>query len=77
MKRKGARTQRTPARGTAKRPSRECAEPRPIGRELGGMTSGFENSRFSCEVVAVATLNCLQGGFYIMRRVVGFDSKLG
>ena len=27
----GARTQRTPPRGTAKRPSRECAKPRPMG----------------------------------------------
>jgi hypothetical protein len=31
----GARTQRAPAEGTAKRPSREHAKPRPQGRVLG------------------------------------------
>jgi len=40
LKTQGARTQRTPTPGTAKRPSREYAKPRPIGR-VQGMISGL------------------------------------
>ena len=51
----GARTQRTPDRGTAKRLSREYAKPRPMGACLAAWSLDFENSRFSIETVAEAT----------------------
>ena len=53
----GARTCRTPTRGTAKRPFRGYAKPRPIGRALGRSLN--ENSRFSCRIVADATQSIL------------------
>jgi hypothetical protein len=38
----GARTPRTPGRGTAKRPSREARQAAPDGRVLSGWASGLE-----------------------------------
>ena len=63
-KSKGARTRRTPVRGTAKRPLEEYAKPRPMGA-CWRLASEFENSRFSDEAVAEATLNMFQLFFYI------------
>src|SRR5580658_384221 len=53
----GARTQRALHRGTAKRLSEKRAKPRPMGRARW-FSEGLENSRFSMQPVAEATLNC-------------------
>jgi hypothetical protein len=83
----GARTRRTPTRGTTKRLCGECAKPRPGGRVLG-WSPHVENWSFSGKTVAEATQNfyCLympatirflagQGKNNFERYLGGFDGR--
>ena len=65
LHREGARTQRTLVRGTAKRLLQKARQAAPSGARARSVSvTGLENSRFSGQPVAEATLNCFVKSFW-------------